>query len=129
MIKSLKTYVCKPQGQVCCSKVNQYYKKCKMSLLNKNFKTEVKCRLQLNYVSLDYTLDALIALGLRLNSFEDQNQVDLIFLLARFFLWLSRSKQKNPIIKNFSSFLLSSKKRWLNPCLSNTNSNKVICYN
>ena len=42
--------------------------------------------LQLNYVSLDYTLDALIALGLRLNSFKDQNQVDLIFLLARFFL-------------------------------------------
>ena len=52
----------------------------------------------------------LIALGLRPNSFEDQNQTDLIFLLARFFIWLSRSKQKNPVIKNVSSFLKQYKK-------------------
>ena len=65
---------------------------------------------QLNYVSSDYTLDALIALDLRPNSFEDQNQTDFIFLLARFFIWLSRSKQKNPVIENFSSFLKQYKK-------------------
>lgn len=45
------------------------------------------------------------------------NQTKLILLLARFYIWLSRSKQTVPTVVKFSSFLEQSKKL-LNPCPS-----------
>ena len=65
---------------------------------------------QLNYVTTDFTLDALSAFGLRPNTFKDQNQTKLILLLERFHIWRSRSKQTIQTITSFSSFLEHYKK-------------------
>lgn len=65
---------------------------------------------QLNILPQNCALNKLIALGLRPDTSKHNKIIDFISLLARFFIWLCRSKEKFPVLESFTSYLKHYKK-------------------
>ena len=62
-----------------------------------------------NLLSNDYTIDNLVILGLSRDTSKNKT-VNYILLLARFYIWLCRSKENIPTIENLKPFLKQYKK-------------------
>ena len=62
-----------------------------------------------NLLSNDYTIDNLVVLGLSSDTSKNKT-VNYILLLARFYIWLCRSKENIPTIENLKPFLKQYKK-------------------
>ena len=62
-----------------------------------------------NLLSNDYTIDNLVVLGLSSDTSKNK-KVNYILLLARFYIWLCRSKENIPTIENLKPFLKQYKK-------------------
>ena len=63
-----------------------------------------------NSLSDDYLLNNLVVLGLKSDTFKNKAIIKFVLLLARFYIWLCRSKGNLPTIKNFKPFLKQYKK-------------------
>ena len=64
---------------------------------------------KINLLSNDYTIDNLVILGLSPDTSKNKT-VNYILLLARFYIWLCRSKENIPTIENLKPFLKQYKK-------------------
>ena len=56
-------------------------------------------------ISSDFTMENTIALGLRLNTFA--LQINYCFLLARYYIWLAKTKAKLPSLSKYLHLLKS----------------------
>ena len=56
-------------------------------------------------LSNDYLLNSLVVLGLMPDTSKNEAAINLVLLLARFYIWLRRSKGNIPTIENFKPFL------------------------
>ena len=56
-------------------------------------------------LSNDYLLNSLVVLGLMPDTSENKATINFVLLLARFYIWLCRSKGNIPSIENFKPFL------------------------
>ena len=81
-----------------CSKVELFWKHLIASLKDRNF------------LSNDYLLNNLVALGLKPDTSKNKATINFVLLLARFYIWLCRSKGNIPTIENFKPFLKQYKK-------------------
>ena len=81
-----------------CSKVELFWKRLIASLKDRNF------------LSNDYLLNNLVALGLKPDTSKNKATINFVLLLARFYIWLCRSKGNIPTIENFKPFLKQYKK-------------------
>ena len=54
-------------------------------------------------LSNDYLLNSLVVLGLMPDTFKNKAAISFVLLLARFYIWLCRSKGNIQTIENFSS--------------------------
>ena len=75
-----------------CSKIELFWKHLIASLKN--------C----NCLSDDYLLNNLAVLGLKPDTSKNKTIINFIFLLARFYIWLCRSKGNIATIENFKPF-------------------------
>ena len=76
-----------------CSKVELFWKHLIVSLKDRNF------------LSNDYLLNNLVALGLKPDTSKNKATINFVLLLARFYIWLCRSKGNIPTIEKFKPFL------------------------
>ena len=53
----------------------------------------------------DYLLNSLVVLGLMPDTSKNKAAINFVLLLARFYIWLCRSKGNIPTIENFKPFL------------------------
>ena len=60
---------------------------------------------QHNILPQNCALSKLNALGLRPDSSKNNRIIDFISLLARFFIWICRSKERKPTLESFCSYL------------------------
>ena len=65
---------------------------------------------QCNILSQNCVPSESAVLGLRPETSKNGNKIDLIFLVARFYIWLCRSKEKIPVVESFISYLRFYKK-------------------
>ena len=65
---------------------------------------------QCNILSQNCVPSESAVLGLRPETSKNGNKIDLIFLVARFYIWLCRSKEKIPVVESFISYLKFYKK-------------------
>ena len=63
-----------------------------------------------NFLSNDYPLNNLVVLGLKPNTSKNKVTINVILLLARFYIWFCRSKENIPTFENFKPFLKQNKK-------------------
>ena len=63
-----------------------------------------------NSLSDDYLLNNLAVLGLKPDTSKNKAIINFIFPLARFYIWLCRSKGNIATIENFKPFLKQYKK-------------------
>ena len=63
-----------------------------------------------NCLSNDYLLNNLVVLSLKPDTSKNKAVINFVFLLARFYIWLCRSKGNIPTIENFKPFLQQYKK-------------------
>ena len=63
-----------------------------------------------NFLPNDFLLNNLVVLGLKPDTSKNKAEINLVLLLARFYIWLSRSKGNIPTIENFKPFLKQCKK-------------------
>ena len=63
-----------------------------------------------NFLSDDYRLNNLAVLGLKPDTSKNIAVINFVLLLARFYIWLCRSKGNIPTIENFKPFLKKHKK-------------------
>ena len=56
-------------------------------------------------LSNDYLLNSFVVLGLMPDTFKNKAAINFVLLLARFYIWLCRSKGNIPTIENFKPFL------------------------
>lgn len=56
-------------------------------------------------LSNDYLLNSLVVLGLMPDTSKNKAAINFVLLLARFYIWLCRSKGNIPTIENFKPFL------------------------
>ena len=76
-----------------CSKIELFWKHLTASLKD--------C----NCLSDDYLLNNLVVLGLKHDTSKNKAIINFVLLLARFYIWLCRSKGNIPTIENFKPFL------------------------
>lgn len=81
-----------------CRKIELFWKRLIASLKDRN------C------LSNDYLLNNLVVLGLKPDTSKNKAVINFVFLLARFYIWLCRSKGNIPTIENFKPFLQQYKK-------------------
>ena len=74
------------------------------------WKNLIFCLKNNDFVDHNYTLHKFIVLGLRPDTSKHNTVINFILLLARFFIWLCRSREHIPNLKNFISFLKPYKK-------------------
>ena len=65
---------------------------------------------QCNILSQNCVPSESAVLGMRPETSKNGNKIDLIFLVARFYIWLCRSKEKIPVVESFISYLKFYKK-------------------
>ena len=58
-----------------------------------------------NCLSDDYSLNNLVVLGLKPDTSKNKAVINFVLLLARFYIWVCRSKGNIPTIENFKPFL------------------------
>ena len=58
-----------------------------------------------NCLSDDYLLNNLVVLGLKPDTSKNKAVINFVLLLARFYIWVCRSKGNIPTIENFKPFL------------------------
>ena len=63
-----------------------------------------------NCFSDDYLLNNLVVLGLKPDTSKNKAIINFVLLLARFFIWLCRSKGNIQTVVNFKPFLKQYKK-------------------
>ena len=56
-------------------------------------------------LSNDHLLNSLVVLGLMPDTSKNKAAINFVLLLARFYIWLCRSKGNIPTIENFKPFL------------------------
>ena len=56
-------------------------------------------------LSNDYLLNSLVVLGPMPDTSKNKAAINFVLLLARFYIWLCRSKRSIPTIENFKPFL------------------------
>ena len=76
-----------------CRKIELFWKHLFASLKNRN------C------LSDDYLLNNLVVLGLKPDTSKNKAVINFVLLLARFYIWVCRSKGNIPTIENFKPFL------------------------
>ena len=54
-----------------------------------------------------YTIDPLVALGLKPDSSKNNPQINFSCLLARYYIWMSKRKETAPKIEGFLQYLKS----------------------
>ena len=81
-----------------CGKIELFWKHLIASLKDSNF------------LSDDYLLNNLVVLGLKPDTSKNKAAINFVLLLARFYIWLCRSKGNIPTIENFKPFLKQYKK-------------------
>ena len=81
-----------------CSKIEPFWKHLIAFLKDRNF------------VSNDNLLNSLVVLGLKSDTSKNKATINSVLLLARFYIWLCRSKGNIPSIENFKPFLKQYKK-------------------
>ena len=52
-----------------------------------------------------YTIEPLVALGLKPDVFKNYQQINISFLLARYYIWISKRKETSPKIEGFLQIL------------------------
>ena len=70
----------------------------------------IACLKDRNFISNDYLLNNLVVLGLMLDTSKNKAAINFVLLLARYYVWLCRSKGNIPTIENFKPFLKQYKK-------------------
>ena len=75
-----------------CSKIELFWKHLIAFLKDRNF------------LPNDFLLNNLVVLGLKPDTSKNKAEINLVLLLARFYIWLSRSKGNIPTIENFKPF-------------------------
>ena len=63
-----------------------------------------------NCLSDDYLFNNLVVLGLKPDTSKNKAIINFVLLLARFYIWLCKSKGNIPTIENFKPFLKQYKK-------------------
>ena len=81
-----------------CGKIELFWKHLIASLKDRNFLSE------------DYLLNNLVVLGLKPDISKNKAAINVVLLLARFYIWLCRSKGNIPTIENFKPFCKTRKK-------------------
>ena len=61
----------------------------------------------LDIISEHYTIEPLVALGLKPDSSKNHQQINFSCLLARKYIWMSKRKQTAPTIEGFLQYLKS----------------------
>jgi len=70
----------------------------------------IACLKDRNFISNDYLLNNLVVLGLMPDTSKNKAAINFVLLLARYYVWLCRSKGNIPTIENFKPFLKQYKK-------------------
>ena len=60
-----------------------------------------------NIIPEHYSLHILVALGLRPDSSTNRHQINFCFLLARYYIWISKKREFSPKIEGFLKYLKS----------------------
>ena len=81
-----------------CSKVELFWKHLIAFLKDRNF------------LSNGYPLNNPVVLGLKPDTSKNKSTINFVLLLARFYIWLCRSKGNIPTFENFKLFLIQYKK-------------------
>jgi len=69
---------------------------------------ELIARLTLLHITSEhYTIEPLVALGLKPDSSKDYQQMNFSFLLARYYIWMSKRKETTPKVEGFLQYMKS----------------------